>query len=204
MQIRRFAAAAAAVLAFSSPALAQDADPDDAPNGLRKGAWSLSFTSPGSSERAELGAWRMVSDRTNLGVTVGFARTSREREQEDPDATFEETGTELQLGLAARRYLSQLRSASPYLQGRLFGSLSTVDHEGDLEDRAEGRSLGGELALGAEWFPVRQLSVSGHTGLRVVGSWFEQEATDPLGQRVETTASTIASFTSALSLSIYF
>lgn len=203
MQIRPLAAAAAAVLALSSPALAQE-DDDDAPLGPPRGAWSLSFTAPGDDGRTDLGAWKMVDDRTNVGVTLGFGRSSREREDENPGASFKETATDLELGLAARLYLTQRYGAAPFVQGRLFGSMSTVDREGqDYESTVEARGLGGQLAVGAEWFPVRQFSISGHTGVSVVASRLENDAPAPSGDPVDT-LTTINTFTSALSLQIYF
>ena len=56
MQIR-LTAATAAVLAISTPALAQDADSDSPPNGLRPGAWSISFSAPGNFDAGSAGSW---------------------------------------------------------------------------------------------------------------------------------------------------
>ncbi|HEX6042573.1 outer membrane beta-barrel protein [Longimicrobium sp.] len=206
MQIRFLAAAAAAVLAFSAPLRAQDADSAFAPNGLRPGAWSLSFAAPGSGsgERATLGAWRMVGARTNLGVTLGLALSDSERDDDGQDT--EETDTSLQLGINARRYLALTRGVAPYVQGGVFAGTSTQQREvADFEDRVESNFVGAEVAVGAEWFPVRQFSVAGHTGLRALRSQAELSATNPADdENVDASGTGISTFTSALSLQIYF
>jgi hypothetical protein len=100
MLIRRSAAAAAAaaVLALAVPARAQDADSATAPNGLRPGAWSLSFA-PNSNERGEFGAWRMVGERTSVGLTLGFHVSDSDSETTDEgQADREDENTSVQLG----------------------------------------------------------------------------------------------------------
>lgn len=209
MQIRRIAAAAAAVLALASPAAGQDAPADSAaaPNGLRRGAWSLSFTSPGSGERGELGAWRMVGERTNLGITLGVAAYTRERDNEgEEQRDQEETGADFQLGLAARRYLTTARAVAPFLHGRVFAATLSQERDGPgFEDRVNGASVGAEVGVGAEWFPVRQFSVAGHTGFRAALSHYEQDLDVPEEETgYDATVTSLNTFTSALSLQIYF
>jgi hypothetical protein len=69
-----------------------------------------------------------------------------------------------------------------------------------------GLGAGAELAVGAEWFPVRQFSVAGHTGVRASLSRLDQDLTRPDGTPSDYDAENIslATFTSALSLQIYF
>jgi hypothetical protein len=209
MRSRLLAAAAAVVLA--SPALAQEAPPadsTDAPNGPRKGAWSLSFTAPGyggSGERAELGVWEMVGERTNLGLTLEVQVGGQDREDgthDDSDAT-----TAVGLGLAARRYAGAARGIAPYVQGRVFGRGSYARREAtEYEETQRGTFAGVEAVVGAEWFPVRHFSVSGHTGARAMTARLEQDATYPDGEERETVSryGQFGTFTSSLSVQIYF
>lgn len=207
MPMRIFAAATTAVLAAALPARAQDADSATAPNGLRPGAWSLSFASPGSGERGELGAWRMAGPRTNLGLTLAVYVNDRDRQDEGGnEAEFQDEVTGVELGAAARRYLVLTRSVAPYVQGRLFASATSQRRDGPgFEENGSGAAAGAELAVGAEWFPVRQFSVSGHTGVRASVGRVEQDVSSPQGEGgYDATEITLGTFTSALSLRIYF
>lgn len=203
----RFAAAAAAVLVLAAPVQAQDADSATAPNGLRPGAWSLSFA-PSASERGEFGAWRMVGERTSVGLTLGFSVSDSDREiRDEPQADQEDEHTNVHLGIAARRYLVTTRSVAPYLLGRLSGGIVTQRRESaGYSERVHGIAAGAELAVGAEWFPVRQFSVAGHTGVRASVSRLNQDLTRPEGTETDFDAENISlgTFTSALSLQIYF
>jgi opacity protein-like surface antigen len=212
MRLRLLAAAAAAVLA--SPALAQDApsaDTTPAPNGLRKGAWSLSFSAPGysgSGERAEFGVWEMVGARTNLGLTLEVNVSGRDREGEEQGADQTEASTSVQLGANLRRYVSTARSVAPYVQGRVFGRGFYTRRDGlGYEETLRGVSGGLEGAVGVEWFPVRQFSVAGHTGARLSVGRLEQNLTNPNDdtERLSEYSDVIfQTFTSALSVQIYF
>jgi hypothetical protein len=213
MRLRLLAAAAAAVLA--SPALAQDAAPPadttPAPNALRKGAWSLSFSAPGysgSGERVEFGVWEMVGARTNLGLTLEVNVSGRDREGEEQGADQTEASTSVQLGANLRRYGSTARSVAPFVQGRVFGRGYYTRRDAlGYEETIHGVSGGLEGAFGVEWFPVRQFSVAGHTGARLLVGRLEQDQEYP---DEDTDRSTdyrdviFQTFTSALSVQIYF
>lgn len=212
MRLHLLAAAAAAVLA--SPTLAQEAPPADttpAPNGLRKGAWSLSFSAPGysgSGERAEFGVWEMVGARTNLGLTLEVSVAGRDREGEEQGADQTEASTSVQLGANLRRYVSTARSVAPYVQGRVFGRGYYTRRDGlGYEETIRGAAGGLEGAFGVEWFPVRQFSVSGHTGARLGVGRLEQDQEypdDDTKRSADYRDVSFQTFTSALSVQIYF
>lgn len=213
MPLRLLAAAAAIVLA--SPALAQEAPPPadttPAPNGLRKGAWSLSFSAPGysgSGERAEFGVWEMVGAHTNLGLTLEVNVSGRDREGEEQAADQTEASTSLQLGANLRRYVSTARSVAPYVQGGVFGRGFYTRREGlGYEETIRGVSGGLVGAVGVEWFPVRHFSVAGHTGARLSIGRLKQNLTNPNDdtERLSEYSDVIfQTFTSALSVQIYF
>jgi hypothetical protein len=205
-----FAAAAAALL--SVPARAQDAPADSTapppPNGPRKGAWSLSFVAPGytGGERAEVGVWEMVGSRTNLGVTLEVGVFGTDRDGDGEDQT--QASTSLGLGFNVRRYLASGRAVVPYLQGRAFGrgSYSRRDGSSGGEDVFSTSTAGVEGVLGAEWFALRHVSFSGHTGARFSATRQRQQAEDAQGNEFHSTTRDVGfqTFTSALSLQIYF
>jgi hypothetical protein len=209
---RLFLTAAAAVL-LAAPARAQEAPADttagDPTYGPRKGAWSLSFTAPGYAlgERVELGVWEMVGARTNLGLTLEVAVYGGERDG-DGGGDQDLANTSVGLGLNARRYLAMSRPVMPYLQGRVFGRGSYSRREGDgpAKDVNRVATAGVEGVLGAEWFPVRHVSLSGHTGLRFSRTTQDQEVQDPQGNEYEVSTREMGfqTFTSALALQIYF
>ena len=203
-----FILAAAVLLAV--PLRAQDASVDSVappPNGLQKGAWSLSFVAPGYSanETAEFGVWEMVGPRTNLGVTLEVLVGGREQETDSGESTA--ASTSVGLGFNVRQYLASARHVAPYVQGRLFGRGSYQRYEStSADDSNRGAYAGVEAALGAEWFPVRQFSLSGHTGVRLSASRFRQELTTPTGEQREASSNEgqFQTFTSALAVRIYF
>lgn len=209
MRITIFAAASAAVLALATPVRAQDepADTAGAPRTpLRKGAWSLSFEAPGyaAGERAQFGLWRMAGSRTNLGLALDLAVLDHDREadgEEVDDAT-----RAVGLGLHARRYLGPERAVMPFVQGGVFGRTGSLRREsGDAEEERSTRQGGIEAGVGAEWFPVRQISVSGYTGARASASRTEQDSTTPGGDVSSTSNDLVLqTFTSALAVRIYF
>jgi hypothetical protein len=212
MHTRLTAVAAAAVLALSAPARAQDAPADSTappPNGLRKGTWSLSFVAPGysGSETAEFGVWEMVGPRTNVGVTLELVVSGLTLETTDDDRTA--ANTSVGMGLNVRRYLATSRSVAPYLHGRVFGrgGFNRREDAGvGYEETVRSMGAGADAALGVEWFPVRQLSVAGHTGVRYSSIRYASRLTTPTDEERESTSrdGIFQTFTSALSLRIYF
>jgi hypothetical protein len=179
-------------------------------NSLRRGAWSLSFDLPvglGSGEElgAGLGAWRMVSDRTNLGAALD-AEYHRTGAEDGAGGEREREFARARLGLAARRYLDTGRAVAPFLAGRVGAGLSREAVDGDdLPGSIVGRgwSVDASGGAGVEWFPVRGVSVFGSTG---VGIDFERSRT-PAGPEpgdVETTGFSVGTFTTQLGFRIYF
>lgn len=212
MHIRLITAAAAAVLALAPSVRAQDAPADSAsppPNGLRKGAWSLSFVAPGysGSETAEFGVWEMVGARTNVGVTLDLNVYGRTRETSGDDQA--DAGTGVGLGLNVRRYLAVSRTVVPYLHGRVTGrgGFSRRDDLGaGYEETVRSMGAGADAALGVEWFPVRHVSLSGHTGVRYTSIRYNVKLTTPTDEDRKSTSrdGIFQTYTSALSLRIYF
>lgn len=196
--------ALAAGLALAQPAAAQE--DDGRPNALREGAYALSFGIPEGGQ-GELGIWKMVSERTGLGLEVGLGASRTELDR----APGEQTSTrwEVAAGLAARRYLATTRAVAPFLTGRLSAAYleGRSDSPGiDTEHSAWRTALSG--GLGVEWFPARSVSVGGHTGAAL--SYGRTSAVRPLPSGEPSPGDATATgvffhtFTSGLSFRIYF
>lgn len=211
MHLRITTIAAAALLSLSVPAHGQDAATDTVPRtSLREGAWSLSFAVPGYNTgggSGELGAWKMVGPRTNLGVTL----TASTQRSESSGGEFEATDrrTDLNLNLNVKRYVMQPAEVTPFLLVGAGIGHSSQDREvtpAGPDQSASGLTGGVRAGVGLEWFPVRRVSISGHTGLTVTGSGLESEGEASDGTPVAGEADTFffGTFTSALSLQIWF
>jgi hypothetical protein len=220
MRIRPHAAAAAALLSLAVPAAGQDAAPaadsavivmeDSVPRtSLQKGTWSLSFVPPGysgSGERTEFGAWEMVGPRTNLGITLAVGVDGYETEGGGGGGT--EASTSVSLGATVKQYVMAPRDVTPFLLGSVaIGGAFTRRDRDDGYDESSRAVIGNvRAAVGAEWFPVRRMSLSGFTGFVLNASRFDVEQTWPDGKEIDGEGSNLSfrSFTSALWLQIYF
>lgn len=201
--------ALAAALA-AAPVRAQDAPADSAPpppNGLRQGAWSLTFQFPtvGGGELGELGAWKMVDARTNLGISLSATLTDRSRETDGHEDS--EVHTSVALGLNARRYAATARRVAPYVQARLAAGRGHTRRTGDgVDGTVRAVFASATAAAGAEWFPTPQFSVAGHTGVTVFASRRTYDGTGAQGDEREARDRDLSldTLTSTLSLRIYF
>jgi hypothetical protein len=198
---------ALAGLLLAAPLSAQDAAPDSTPrNSLQKGAWSLSFDAPafGGGDPSSLGGWKMVGERTNLGVSVGIH--TRNTESRSDSSGRDEITTGLMLGVEARRYVSPAREITPFATGGVFAFLSRFKQDygaGEGEQHVYGAGV--SAGAGVEWFPVRRISLAGHTGVRLNVHRGESSTDHGGGQRRgEERGWDLSTFTTALSLQIYF
>lgn len=199
-------AAAVCALLAAAPVRAQEAAPDTTPRtSLQTGAWSLAFDLPmavGGTSR--LGAWKMVSPRTNVGVSLLIE--TRDNETRFDSVTATDKDVHLELGVEAKRYFSPAAEVTPFATGGLFGILGRreEDDSGGYDDQRF-RGAGVHAGAGVEWFPVRRISLSGHTGVRLITARNELNGRydgDTREARTEGTA--FNTFTSRLSLQIYF
>jgi hypothetical protein len=211
-------AAAAALLSLALPARAQEVRVDTAAlvyaaadstwrTSLQKGTWSLSFAAPGygAGERAEFGAWEMVGARTNLGLTLGVGVIGAEVETGGGEWNVAET--DVDLGIAVKRYVMEPREVTPFLLGSVaVGGRYDRRESPQYDETIRSTSAAVRAAVGVEWFPVRRVSLSGQTGFGLFAgrSDVETETPDGTRQKAETSQVSFQSFTSALSLHIYF
>ncbi|HEX6939870.1 MAG TPA: hypothetical protein VF158_10700 [Longimicrobiales bacterium] len=181
------------LLALSAPARAQDGAPADA---LQEGRRSLTFSVP-SGGGTSFGFWTMLSHRTNLGIDVHVS--FRRRDGSSPDDPHTIWG--FAAGPAVKRYLPWISGpVAPFIYG---GADLMWNHDSFGDDIERGLGLGLAGGVGVEWFPTRQISIGGFTGLRAEygRATHENEATD-----FEETDSTFMmnTFRSSLALHIYF
>lgn len=174
--------AAAAGLWLAAPAAAQLPE---------RGARSLQLSPYGD---VQAGMWRMVSERSNLGLDVGvlLARGS--------DDDSDRSSAALTVAPSLKRYGAPTGRFAPYL----FASvpLGVQRHELDGDADQEGWSVGGSLAAGLDWFPVRGASLGAHAG---VHASYSSRALGGGGRpEVEDVGTTFGTFGSGLSLHIYF
>jgi hypothetical protein len=210
------AAAAAALLSLAAPARAQEVvlvteGAEALPrNSLQKGAWSLSFALPGSDRDGTLGAWKMVGPRTNLGVFVGVGAIRSDGETDTPAGEREttETRTSLDVGVQARRYVTDPADVAPFLFGAVSVGTSRQerDDESAYDSRMSGTQAGLSAGVGVEWFPVRRVSISGQTGFTVNAGLSDGAQGLPDGGEAtyDGTFMGVGTFTSGLTLQIYF
>ena len=175
---------------------------------LQKGSWSLSFIAPGYSagERAEFGAWEMMGPRTNLGITLVIAVDGNDQAGSSGSGT--EASTSVSLGANVKQYVMAPREVTPFLLGSVAigGAFSRRDRSDGYDDSSRGMTGNVRAAVGAEWFPVRRMSLSGFTGFTLNASRFDVEQTWPDGTEGEGESSffSFRTFASALWLQIYF
>lgn len=203
------ALAAAAVL-LAQPARAQSAADADstAPNSLRKGAMSFSVEGPFQGSRVLAGVWKMVGDRTNLGVIVGLGANTASRDNND-GADWNNDEATANLGLAVRCYTNPLGRITPFVAGEVSGyGWRTTSEVEDGESSQKMSALGASVrgGLGVEWFPTRRVSLSGSTGVEL--NWLRQRFENELsaGETSETTDNRFgfSTFSSGLGVQIYF
>lgn len=206
--MHRIVTTAICALLAAAPVRAQEAAPDTTPRtSLQKGAWSLSFDAPAYSANlgtGAFGAWKMVGERTNLGLIVGIQVHDRD---ESTDASeLDQRSSLLAVGLHARRYSGTIRDVTPFLAAGIdayAGRSTQSSQNGSIDGRGYGASA--QAGVGVEWFPVRRMSLAGHTGAAVRLYTSENEIQTAPGPR-ESDLRTLefATFTSRLSLQIYF
>ena len=177
--------AAAVILWPAAPAAAQLPE---------RGARSLQL-SPGGSSR--VGVWKMVSERTNLGVDVGVALGRGGSDDADVE---DRTSWSLAVAPSLKRYAEPVGPFAPYL----FASVPLGVQRQAFGDSGvqSGWSIGGALAAGLDWFPARGVSLGAHAGLAASHNLFGFDADG--GPGVDAESDRFATFGSGLSLHIYF
>ena len=178
---------------------------------LPAGAWSLSFSLP-SGGGASLGVWKLVGDRTNLGLDVGVRSVSTSDALNFDDGRPSEKLTSSDLGLAIepsiRQYIATYRTLAPYIHGSLLFAYSSLDAETVSQQATTVRKTyeyGIGAGIGVEWAPLERFSVGGHTGVRFSYQDRSSVNSSPSGTSVQDgSATAFDTFVSSLVVQLYF
>lgn len=135
----------------------------------RTGDWSLGFVLFDDDGGNDFGVDRMMTDRLKLGIVGSVANSTVEDEVEAPlgdDATVRSYS----VGPVVTWYGTRDLPVSPFLRAAAsVGWANLVGTSSGIREIAS-LSLAGSVAAGAEWYPIRWLGVSAHTGLQYVRS----------------------------------
>lgn len=171
-----------------------------------RGSWSIGLPLLTENVGSVLNVGFMATSRLQVGLEVDLQAAEAEQDVNRPTLGFNSTleSTDIAVGPTLRWYGSGVGPVVPFLRFRgLYGWGKEKITIGDEPFReTDTRVLAGSLSIGAEWFPIRQLSVSGHTGLEVSRSTFEREDFD--GDLIEQTRNQTGTFRSALAVHFYF
>lgn len=184
--VRNFALGLALTLSVAGTAAAQR------PAGLEQGKRSISFGLPGDGGSTNFGIWTMFADDLNLGLNLGLNlnRTSTE-------GTTTNKTSFLSIAPALRYYTGSLGPVMPFLYGE------TALSYGKSHQPNNGSNFGFGLTggLGAEWFPVGNISIAGFTGLGLNSRW---TSTTMGTATVKSSILSLGTRTSGLSINFYF
>lgn len=162
------------------------------PATLESGKKSISFTLPGDGWAQSFGFWNMLSDNMNLGINVGLNVRSG---SVDGTTTTKQTG--FNVGPAIRYYTANLGPVVPFLYGSGDIGFTKESQPGDESLTALGLAGG----LGAEWFPLDNIGISGYTGITLNHSWTSAQVA---GSTRKGTTTRLGTVTSGLSINLYF
>jgi hypothetical protein len=181
--IRNFALGLALTLTVAGTAAAQS------PTALEAGARSISFALPGDEGAPTFGFWTMLSDQLNLGINLGISLANNKH-----DGTTVTKTTGFSIGPAVRYYTGALGPVAPFFYGA--GDFTYSKRNVPATDGAN-KIFGLSTGLGAEWFPVRSVSIGGFTGLRL------SRSSSSVGP-ISTSTLTFGTMTSGLAIQLYF
>lgn len=166
---------------------------------MTTGKWSLALALP-SGGGGSMGLWRMVGDRTNLGVelTPGWNHYRRSY----TEGSLAQEVWNVRLSPIVQRYLSVNRRVAPFMRGGIelgLGYTGTAGVAGGGHS-ANRYHLGASIALGVECFALADISVNGYTGSHIGFDWdAESGSSSNRGHTLD-----LGTFMSSIILRIYF
>lgn len=152
-----------------------------------------------------LGVWYLLGSRLNLGLEVELNRATSEETVTSPSTKNDglaetESWT---VGPAVKWYGRVDGPVIPYLRAKVaYGeSANELQLRGEIDSEGSSSTFLVSGALGAEWFPIPQLSVGAHAGL----FWQRREVDTRNSQvRRDRTDTNWATFRSGIELFYYF
>ena len=196
--VRRVLPSVAALLLLA-PVHGAAQTPENVPGA---GVWGVHFTLFDDDGSRIFGVSRMMSDRIKLGLELDLSYVSIEDEVEGPfgdDVTLEQYAVRPTFTWYGLRN----EVVSPFLRGAVrYGWSSAKGTSSGIREIAS-QVVGGTAAVGAEWYPLRWLGVSGFTGFQVTRT--EEEIISDTDRLVrDRTTWSYATFRSGLNLTFYF
>ena len=174
--------------------------------GPEKGDWSVGILLFTNDTGTVFNAGRQWTDRLHIGVEVDLREASIEDDVTDVSLGVDTrvAASDFLVGPVAKWYGRAVGPVVPFLRGRLVaGWGDQVFEQAGVEQWQEDTfQVAASLGIGAEWFPMRQVSFSGYTGIQT--SRAVRERVYPSGAKAERTTLNSGTFRSALSISYSF
>ena len=168
------------------------------------GDWTIAASLFEPDAGSLFGLGRMFTDRLAVGLELDLRDTdSRETVESNITTRGEARSTDHTVGPFVKWYGARDTPVSPYLRGKL--ALGWDDGEliiqGDQQQYQDLFTVQASLSLGAEWYALRYLSVSGHAGFQWRRDTIDSSANGVMRDRETTTWGT---FRSGLELNFWF
>ncbi|HSM03303.1 MAG TPA: hypothetical protein VK858_01725 [Longimicrobiales bacterium] len=171
-----------------------------------KGSWSIGIPLFTEDVGTVLNAGRMMTSRLHLGIELDLRAAEIEDDANQPSAGIDAKveNHDFALGPVLKWYGSDVGPVVPFLRLRgLWGEGSQeVTFANEVIQQDETSVWAASLGIGAEWFALRQLSVSGYTGFQISQETRERRNDD--GDQVDRTTKNAGTFRSALTVAFYF
>ena len=171
-----------------------------------QGTWSVGLPLFTENVGSVLNAGFMATSRLHVGLEVNLQAAEVEQDVNRPTLGFNskvET-KDFAFGPVLKWYGSGVGPVTPFLRlrGLIGWGSEQITIEGQPFRETDTSILAAALAIGAEWFPIRQLSLSGHTGFDYTHQTLERLDFD--GDLIERTGTNFGTFRSALTVTFYF
>ncbi len=202
-------AALACLLGLAAPAAAQSGDTIAALTPGRR-AYSFNGRSLEYGAAGAFGIWRVLAPDRSRGWVLDIGGSANHTALRDSisSSTTWSAGVAVEVGPRFRRYLAAPAPVAPFLETGLNGGLSySRNTDDDLQTTAHvwSPSVGASLGVGAEWFPLRRISLAAQTGLQGTLAYRHASYSNfSSSSRSETWNATLQTFISALTVQLYF
>jgi hypothetical protein len=202
-------AAAQGVAVQAAPETAPDgAEAPPPANSLEPGARALSFSIP-TTGSGSFGYTRFRSDERSTTWEARVQTSYRKRDLGRSDES--RTDLSLHVGPTFRRYWETERRVVPFFSHRYFVGYNYHRDRTEADDMPDKTradlhfvSLGAGAAVGLEWFPVRQMSLRGETGVSgSLGSDFSRFRFASDKQSNHGWTAMLSTYTAGLTVSLY-
>lgn len=203
-----FLAAIAAGLALAGSASAQD--PENALDALMPGRRSFAFSAHAleNGGQAGIGFWRVVTPDRARGLLLNVSSQVTHFGSENGFTPASDAQVSVTLGPRTRRYVRTATALLPFLESGLDLGVGYSLREGGGSPSSMhtwSPTLGATAGGGAQWFPLRRLSLAGQAGLRASVSYLHSSQSGGVTSSSSNGwGASVTTFISALTLQIYF